>query len=199
MPRHSKDTTELFHDYGIHVPTRTIILDTGVMGEEDEDDSVGVGMAMRFIKNFHILRCISPTQPITVLMNTVGGNEDQGMVIYDLIKSFEGEVTIEVVGSAMSMGCIILQAADHRIVHKHSRVMFHTGFMSPMMSIPDETLAAAMADHAYGKVLDKIIFDRIVEKQPKLTMKKYSEICTRSKYLVGAEAVEYGLADLVKE
>lgn len=198
MPRHSKDNTELFHDYGIYVPSRTLTLDTGLIGEEDEDDGVCVAMANRFIKNFHILDTLSDA-PITILMHTHGGLEDEGMVIYDLIKASRCEVTIEVVGSAMSMGCIILQAADHRVVHKHARVMFHTGCMFPMAAHPDEAIIAAQEDYRFGKMLDKLIYDRVVEKQPKMTWKKWEELSRNSKYFVGAEAVEYGLADSVKE
>ena len=86
-------------------------------------------MAERAIKALHILDSTAPTgdKPITVIMNNPGGDEYHGMAIYDAIKSCKNHVTIVVFGMAMSMGSIILQAADKRVMSANSRVMIHYG------------------------------------------------------------------------
>jgi ATP-dependent protease ClpP protease subunit len=61
-------------------------------------------------------------------MNNPGGDWYHGMAIYDAIKYSSCECTIKVYGHAMSMGSIILQAADHRIMMPNSRFMIHYGY-----------------------------------------------------------------------
>lgn len=113
-------------DNNVDIHTRTIFI-----GSVFKDDSIESGvdafMAESVIKAMHVLESRNSTEPITILMNNPGGDWYHGMAIYDAIKTSNCHCTIKVYGHAMSMGSIILQAADTRIMMPNSRFMIHYG------------------------------------------------------------------------
>jgi ATP-dependent Clp protease, protease subunit len=123
--RTNQDEIELFHDKGIHVPSRTLYLDMDDLPEEVGDE-VGPKTASRLIKNIHVLSRLSQ-DPIVIIMNCGGGSVLDGLAIYDAIRQCTCHVTIQVLGQASSMGAIILQAADHRVAYPFSRILLHDG------------------------------------------------------------------------
>jgi ATP-dependent Clp protease protease subunit len=69
-------------------------------------------------------------RPITVYINSAGGNVTDGLAIHDSIRYLVSkgvEVTIVVQGMAYSMGSIVLQAASpgRRFAFPHSWIMIH--------------------------------------------------------------------------
>lgn len=190
--RYNRDHIEIFHDYGLHIPTRTISLDA------PDGNSVDYEMATRAIKNLSILASLSK-DPITLILNTEGGDIYQGMAVYDEIQSYSDiHMTAVVKGAAQSMGCIILQAADYRILMPNAALMYHSG----------ELGAGAHAEEAYRDITfnreygrnrcDLAIYNRMLEKNPKLSLKKFRQDCLLSRWMFADEAVELGLADEVK-
>lgn len=200
MARHNNDHVDNIHEYGLYIPSRTIFLESSV-NDEGEEGGVNYLMAMRFLKNLHVLERLSQ-DPVTVIMNTTGGCIWQGMAVYDAIRSAKSHVTIRVLGNACSMGSIILQAADERILAPHSHVMFHLGTPEPTGNNIHELLNAAQYELEFGNKLDKLIFDRIHEKYEKenraFTKQRFQDMNFKGKYLHAEEAVEMGLADRIE-
>ena len=69
-------------------------------------------------------------RPITVYVNSAGGNVTDGLAIHDVIRHLVAtgiEVTIIVQGMAYSMGSVVLQAASpgRRLAYPHSWIMIH--------------------------------------------------------------------------
>src|SRR5881397_1304751 len=69
-------------------------------------------------------------RPITLYINSAGGNVTDGLAIHDSIRHIISrgiEVTIIVQGMAYSMGSVVLQAASegHRFALPHSWIMIH--------------------------------------------------------------------------
>lgn len=119
------DAIDQFHEYGIHVPSRTIKFDLDIDDEGGVD--VGPQAASKIIKNLTILESIN-SEPITIIMNCPGGHVIDGLAIYDAILACKSHITIKVLGQASSMGAWILQAADERVAYPFSRFMLHEGF-----------------------------------------------------------------------
>ena len=184
----NRDDLEKFHELDVHVPSRTILL----FGE------INAESAEKFIKSFHALQSAS-TAPITVILNSDGGDQDHGMAIHDTLASSSAHVTIKVTGNASSMGAVILQAADHRVVTPYSTVMFHLGETSTS-SPSREAKNSAEYDLRYSAALDDIIYDR-VNNSPTwkggLSRAVFNKLNDESTYLRGLEVVEWGLADEV--
>lgn len=64
-------------------------------------------------------------QPVTVRLNTPGGSVDEGVAIYNALKSHKAGVTTVVDSLAASMGSYILQAGSTRRVASNAMVMVH--------------------------------------------------------------------------
>src|SRR2546430_17506722 len=69
-------------------------------------------------------------RPITLYINSAGGNVTDGLAIHDSIREIVSrgiEVTIVVQGMAYSMGSVVLQAASagRRLSYPHSWIMIH--------------------------------------------------------------------------
>jgi ATP-dependent Clp protease, protease subunit len=69
-------------------------------------------------------------KPITLYINSAGGNVTDGLAIHDVVRNLVArniEITIVVQGMAYSMGSVVLQAASlgRRLALRHSWIMIH--------------------------------------------------------------------------
>lgn len=195
--RMNRDDLDKFHDYGIYLPTRTIYL--GSFAYEDGGGESGVDFAMseRFIKNLSILEAISP-DPITIIMNNPGGDWYHGIAIYDAIKNSHCEITIKVIGMAMSMGAVILQAADIRILYPNARFMIHYGTMGLGDTHAKVFQKWAKEDEKIGVEMETIFLNRIHEKHPSFNIKKLKKMLDYDTILNASETIALGLADKIE-
>ena len=97
--------------------------DIYLIGDIDKDSARAVIERMRELAN-------DSRKPITLYMNTAGGNVTDGLAIHDAIKFLviQGvQVTVIVQGMAYSMGSVVLQAASpgRRLAFPHSWIMIH--------------------------------------------------------------------------
>jgi len=137
-------------------------------------------------------------RPITVFINSAGGNVTDGLAIHDAIRHVikRGiEVKIIVQGMAYSMGSIVLQAASDgkRLAFPHSWIMIHepakwAGWQSTTAAAQHLERLKQMQDQIYkilssrsGKPLRQIIKDT-----------KRTDF-----YLEAPSTLEYGLIDAV--
>jgi ATP-dependent Clp protease protease subunit len=189
---------EMMHTHKLHLPSRTIWLE----GNDTKDEEIDHTVAMRFIKNLKILELTS-IEPINVILNTNGGAVEQGMAIYDAIKKSTHHVQITVVGHCESIGTIILQAADTRVLSPNCTVMFHAGAIEVTSVPPAESRALTAYSYKQGEQVDLILFEKINEKRVKdnkalMSKKCFRDMVTRSTWLSAVEAVDMGLADSIE-
>lgn len=190
----NRNDIDNFHEYSLYLPTRTLY-----MGSEEHDENGESGtdgaMAARLIKNVHLLESINK-EPITIIMNNIGGDEYHGFAIYDAIKSCESHVTIKVYGHAMSMGSIILQAADDRLMAPTSRQMIHYG----TWGVHDHAKTAQQWAKEGRKIdiwMENMYMEKILEKNPKFKIKKLKEMLDHDTFLTAEESLELGLCDRI--
>lgn len=124
--RSNLDEIELFHEKGLHIPTRTIKFDQDDVEEGGPGVEIGPLAMSRLLKNLHVLTTMSH-DPINIIMVSGGGSVIDGIAIFDAIRCNPCHITISVLGQASSMAAIILQAADHRVCYPFSRLMLHDG------------------------------------------------------------------------
>lgn len=195
MPRFYRDDIDKFMDYDIYLATRTIY-----MGSQSSDDSGESGtdyeMAERLIKGLHILDNQND-KPITILMNNLGGDEVHGMAIYDAIKGCRSYITIIVYGYAMSMGSIILQAADKRVMTPNSELMIHYGnatFRGHQLTAIKE----AERQKEFNLKIEKLYLEKIKETKPDFTIEMVRDLMKFDTYFNPEQALEYGLIDKIE-
>jgi ATP-dependent Clp protease protease subunit len=197
MARNIRDDVEKFFDYDINLQTRTLYMGSNGV-EEDGESGVNYLMAERVIKGLHILDMQAPQndKPITIVMNNIGGDYYHGMAIYDAIKACHNHITIQVFGHAMSMGIVILQAADERQVAPHSKMMLHygeTGFHGHSKNMK----RWAEEEERINREMEIILLEKMVVKNPKMDKEKLRKLLQFDTFLSAEEAIELGLADKV--
>lgn len=124
------DDVDKFFEYGLDIPNRTIYLGEAAYDENGNGNGVDFLMAEKFIKALHILDKQAPNgdKAITIITNNPGGSWYDGMAMYGAIKACKNHVTFVMYGYAMSMGSIIPQAADERVIDPYCRFMIHYGY-----------------------------------------------------------------------
>ena len=116
---------EIAHTYDVIFDTREVFIHGEVDGD-CFDSGVDFRMANKFVKNIQLLDKESK-DPIIVHQHTDGGDWFSGMMIYDAIKSCTSYIILIMHGIAASMGSIIPQAADVRIIMPNCMFMIHNG------------------------------------------------------------------------
>jgi ATP-dependent Clp protease, protease subunit len=190
--RVNRDDVDKFHDYKLYIPTRTIYMGSEIIDTEGES-GCDAAMAERTVKNLHILDTIS-SAPITILMNNIGGDEYHGFAIYDMMRLCKSKIIVKVMGHAMSMGSIILQAADERLMAPTSRQMIHYGTWG-YEAHAKTSQKWAQEGLKIDKWMEKMYLAKIHEKHPTFTLDKLKEMLDHDTFLTAEESVRLGLAD----
>lgn len=130
---------------------------------------------------------------INIYINSPGGSVVDGLGVIDTIDFVPCDITTTCVGMAASMGAVLLScgAKGKRLVLPHSRVMIHQ--VSSGMQGVSKDLEIELEQTLRCK---KDLYDIL----SKNTGKSYEQIekdCDRNFWLIGKEAVDYGLADKV--
>jgi len=116
------------------------------------------------------------------------------MAIYDAIKACKNHVTIIVYGHAQSMGSIILQAPDKRVMAPNARLMLHYGSVGFSGHAKDGY--KYMEENKY---MDELMFNIFMEKikavHPAYSMSKLKEKTNFDWFMGAQEALELGLID----
>ncbi len=137
-------------------------------------------------------------KPITLFINSAGGNVTDGLAIHDVIRHIISrgiQVRIIVQGMAYSMGSIVLQAASEgeRLAFPHSWIMIHepakwAGWQS--------TSAAAQHLERLKQMQDQIY--RILSSRSGKPLRQIIRDTKRTDFYLDADsALEYGLIDAV--
>lgn len=130
---------------------------------------------------------------INLYINSPGGSVVDGLGVIDTINFIPCDISTTCVGMAASMGAVLLScgAKGKRLVLPHSRVMIHQ--VSSGMQGVSKDLEIELEQTLRCK---KDIYEILAAN----TGKPYEQIekdCDRNFWLIGNEAVEYGIADKV--
>jgi len=196
-----REDIELYHDYKIWPSQRTIGLFSEAIVENDgshEETGTDTFMVQRFLKNIELLESVSK-KPITIIMDNCGGDIHSGMAIYDRIKLSPCHITIKVFGEASSMGSIILQAADKRLMSQNSIQIIHYG----AFSVGGEAKSAYRFVDEFKRIdkfMEKLYMEKIRKKDPLYKLSRLQRLLSHDSYLTAEKSVDLGLADgIIKE
>lgn len=130
---------------------------------------------------------------INLYINSPGGSVIDGLGVIDTINFIPCDVTTTCVGMAASMGAVLLSCGSKgkRLVLPHSRVMIHQ--VSSGMSGVSKDLEIELEQTLRCK---KDLYNILSEKTGK-TFEQIEKDCDRNFWLIGQEAVDYGIADKV--
>jgi ATP-dependent Clp protease protease subunit len=139
-------------------------------------------------------------RPITLYINSAGGNVTDGLAIHDSIRHIVSrgiEVTIVVQGMAYSMGSVVLQAASdgRRLALPHSWIMIH----EPAKWAGWQSTSAAAQHLDRLKQMQAQIYQILAARSGRPLAKIIRDTKRTDFYLDAQKAVEYGLIDAVVE
>lgn len=165
--------------------------DVYLIGDIEKDNARGTIERLRDL-------AADSNRPITLFINSAGGNVTDGLAIHDSVRYIVSrgiEVTIIVQGMAYSMGSIVLQAASEgrRLAFPHSWIMIHepakwAGWQS--------TSAAAQHLERLKQMQDQIY--RILSSRSGKPLRQIIRDTKRTDFYLDAQrALEYGLIDQV--
>jgi len=130
-------------------------------------------------------------QPIHLILNTYGGSVYDGMGLLGAIDISRTPVIVTCIGSAMSMGLLILASGHYRRIHSYSTAMYHQ-----ISSVSYDKLEGIKKDIQEIERLEKV-FDSILLKKTKLgeeDLLKHKQ--TKSEwYITPKEALKFGIVD----
>ena len=135
-------------------------------------------------------------RPITLYINSAGGNVTDGLAIHDSIRSVVRrgiEVTIVVQGMAYSMGSVVLQAASEgrRLSQPHSWIMIH----EPAKWAGWQSTSAAAQHLDRLKQMQAQIYQILASRSGRPLRQIIRDTKRTDFYLDAPKAVEYGLID----
>lgn len=200
MARHYKEDIDRFFDYSCYAPARYLYLgstNTGDAENEGWESGTDSEMAEYAIKGISYLESVSP-RPITIFANNLGGSWEHGMAIYDIIRASRCHITMVALGHACSMGSIIFQAADTRIIARHCTFMIHDG-TEELSGHTGNVERWARQIPKLKQRMYEIYRERMRAQTPKITIRAVEKLCILDTIYNAQETVDVGLADWVLE
>jgi len=185
---------ERFHNDNLYIPTRTIYFAGTERLTEDSDEVSAVSVA-QLIKNIHILDSIN-SEPITLLLNTCGGEWESGIAVYDLIKTIKSKVYIIGLGKLYSMGSVIFQAGYKRYIYPHTQFLLHDGSEAYAGNTKSFERWAENSKKTRA-IMYQIYLEKMKKKDQKITTEQIEKICAFDSIFNAQEAINLGLADKI--
>ena len=97
-----------------------------IIGDITEDS------ASDFMKQVMYLNTEDSDSPISVFINSSGGEINNGMLMYDVIMDSEAPIHMYCTGRAHSMGAVLFACARERYILPNSEIMLH----QPLLAEP---------------------------------------------------------------
>jgi ATP-dependent Clp protease protease subunit len=134
-----------------------------------------------------------PEKDIIFYINSPGGLVSAGLAIYDTMQHVKSDVSTICVGSAASMGAILLAAGakGKRFILPHSRVMIH----KPMGGATGQATDISITAKEIIKI--KAQLNEILSKHTGREKAVVEKDTDRNNYMNATEAIEYGLVDSI--
>lgn len=168
----------------VHLSERRIF----IIGDIDSE------MALEFMKKVLYLNTEDSSSPISVFINSPGGEITSGMLMYDVIVGSKAPIKMFCTGRAYSMGAVLFACAGERYMLPNSELMIHqpllggrlNGNASSIKSISDSLLET------------KDRMNRILAKHTGQSVEEVDKQTAFDHYFTAQEAIDWGLADGIK-
>lgn len=192
MSRLTRPTIEVESAQGVrevsldtrHLMKRRIFLN-GEINEETANDFLSQMLYLEQESN----------APVTIYINSLGGNVNAGLVIYDCIQASELEINMVCAGTAASMAAIIFAGGqkERRFILPHSKVMIH----EPLLAGGVGGSATSIKNISDSILETREIVNGILAKHTGKTVKEINRATSFDNYMNAEEAIRFGLCDKV--
>jgi ATP-dependent Clp protease, protease subunit len=163
--------------------TRTILI-----SEEITSD-----VAKRVYQNLLLLEAEDPEKPITIFINSPGGEADSGFGIYDMLRFIRPPIRTVVAGLCASAAVLIFLAAEKgdRLSLPHSRYLLHQPSSASFGQASDLEIAA----NEIIRLRDR--YNQIISDATGKPIDIVAQDADRDFWMAAPQAVDYGLVDRI--
>ena len=145
------------------------------------------------IRGLRHLQKADPATPITLFINSPGGEVQSGLALYDVMSAISCPVRTVCLGLAASMAALLFIAGDTRDMLPHSRVMIH----DPLIGGGIGGSALSVKARADDLMRIRDITAEVISRHSGMSLEQVFELTSRDTYFEATAAVEAGLADRV--
>lgn len=155
------------------------------LGDIDRDSTKRFTMEMLYLQR--------SDDPIDIIVNSSGGEVNQGLVIYDIIQSSRCPINICCAGYAYSMAAVILAAGQkgRRYILPHSRVMIH----EPLIAGGVGGSATSISRVSESILETRRLLNGILAKHTGKTVEEIDKATSFDNMMNAEEAVAFGICD----
>lgn len=153
--------------------------------------------ATEVIKQLMYLERAEEGEPITMYINSPGGEVVSGLAVYDYIKVMKSPVNTVCVGSAASMGAILFLAGEERSMLKNSEIMIHDPSFSAGNIGGKKPLEIREKLEQLMEVREKLA--EIIAERTGMTKKQVYQKTEKDSYLNAPDSLKYGIATKILE
>ena len=145
-----------------------------------------------------MLNLAESNEPVDIYINSPGGSVSAGLVIYDVIRSLEGKVPINMycIGLAASMAAVILAGGQkgRRFILPHSKCMIH----EPLISGGMGGSASSIKKTAEDILETKAMINELLAKHTGKTVEEIDAATAFDNFMNAEKSVEFGICDEIR-
>ncbi|MBV6422304.1 MAG: ATP-dependent Clp protease proteolytic subunit [Steroidobacteraceae bacterium] len=148
-------------------------------------------MANLIVAQLLFLESENPDKDISLYINSPGGVVSSGLAIYDTMQFIKPDVSTICVGSAASMGAVLLAggAKGKRFMLPNSRAMIH----QPLGGFQGQATDISIQAREMLRTRERL--NEILARHTGQPIDKIQQDTERDNYMGGEEAIAYGLVD----
>lgn len=153
-------------------------------------EGINSAVAKKYINHLLALDTVSD-QPITMFINSPGGEVNSGFAIYDTMRFINSTVKVVTAGLCASIATIINLGApkEHRYSLTNGRFLIH----QPLIGGQIQGQASDLEITAREIIKTRKKINELLSKECKQPFEKVEEDTTRDYWMTAEEALEYGL------
>lgn len=189
IPRDKTDLTTIL-EYGVDQKNRIVYFGSPLSSNDEymtEFTQTSIEAAIRAIKTMIL---DAPNKPITINMNSYGGNTHSMLYLCDVIESSPCQFKFYGGGAIMSSATFVMAICDERYLYPNTTIMIHKGSVGFEGSTEDLYINSE-EDKRITQELIKIYSENSL-----ITDKNFwDDLTKRDLNLTAHEAVQLGLAD----
>lgn len=145
------------------------------------------------------IRCLLHLQkedqqlPITLYINSPGGEVQSGLALYDVMQAVSCPIHTVCLGMAASMAALLFIAGDQREMLPHSRVMTH----DPLIGGGIGGSALSVKARADDLMRIRDITAQVISQHTGMNLEEVFELTAKDTYFEAEEAIANGMADRI--
>ena len=134
--------------------------------------------------------------PVTLYINSGGGEINSGLLMYDLIRSYKGTLDIYCIGRAASMAAVLLAGGQkgRRYALPHSQVMIH----EPLIAGGYGGSASTIEKTARSILEVRDTLNGLIAENTGHTLEEINKATETDYWMDAQQAVDFGICDEIR-